>query len=53
MQLNLKYAISILEKTPPISLMNKKILDSLKNSFGNFVINYPPIDLKWYIFRKQ
>ena len=52
-QLNLKHAISILEKSPPISLINRKILDSLKNSFGNIVINYPPIDLKWYIFRKQ
>lgn len=52
-QINLKHALSLLEKDSPANSVKRKLIDSLKNSFGKFVINYPPTDLKWYVFRKK
>lgn len=52
-QLNLKHALSLLEKDAAATSVKKNLIDSLKNSFGEYVINYPPTDLKWYVFKKK
>jgi SAM-dependent methyltransferase len=51
-QINLKHALSVLKYYIPNFLFNNRLMYFLANSFGKWVINYPPIDLKWYIFRK-
>jgi SAM-dependent methyltransferase len=51
-RINLKHAISLLEKNTPNIFFKKKILGFLSQSIGKLVINYPPVDLKWYLFRK-
>lgn len=50
-QINLKHAFSLLRQNHP-RIFNRKFVHLLTKSFGNMVINYPPLDLKWYMFRK-
>lgn len=52
-RINLKHALSILEKNSPDIFFKKKLINFLSQSLGKLVINYPPIDLKWYVFRKH
>jgi SAM-dependent methyltransferase len=51
-QINLKHALSLLEKNSTNLLFRDKIFRFLTNSLGNLTLIYPPVDLKWYIFRK-
>lgn len=51
-KINLKHAISLLKENVPGFIFNNKIVDFLNNKFGKFNISYPPVDLKWYIFKK-
>lgn len=51
-RINLKHAFSLLEKNTPNIIYKKNIFNFLVKSTGKIVINYPPVDLKWYIFRK-
>lgn len=51
-RINLKHALSLLEKNSPDMFFKKRIMDFLSQTFGKLVINYPPVDLKWYLFRK-
>jgi 2-polyprenyl-3-methyl-5-hydroxy-6-metoxy-1,4-benzoquinol methylase len=52
-RINLQHALSLLDKNSPNIIYKKKIFGMLGNSLGRLVINYPPVDLKWYLFRKQ
>lgn len=51
-QISLKHALSILKHNISNLLINNRLTEYLAHSFGRSVINYPPIDLKWYIFKK-
>jgi len=51
-QINLNHALSILKHNVSNLLFNNRLMDYIAKSFGKSVINYPPVDLKWYIFKK-
>jgi SAM-dependent methyltransferase len=51
-RINLKHAFSLFENKSPDFYFKKKIIYLLSQAFGKVVINYPPVDLKWYIFKK-
>lgn len=51
-QINLKHALSLLGHKVPDFYFKKKIIGFLSQSTGKIAIYYPPIDLKWYLFRK-
>lgn len=51
-RISFKHVLSILKHNTPNFLFKNKLIDYLNRLFGRFVINYPPIDLKWYIFQK-
>ncbi len=52
-RINLKHALSLLEKDSPKAIYKMKLFNFLIKIAGKIVINYPPFDLKWYIFRKM
>jgi len=52
-RINLKHALSLIEMNFPDSTFKKKILGFLNQTVGKAVLIYPPIDLKWYVFRKK
>lgn len=51
-RINLNHALSLLEKNTPDLFFKKSLIAFLSKVSGKLVINYPPVDLKWYLFRK-
>ncbi len=51
-RINLNHALSLLEKNTPNLFFKKSLIAFLSKVLGKLVINYPPADLKWYLFRK-
>lgn len=51
-KINIRHALSLIEEKIFNFIFKKKIFNSLTHILGNFDLNYPPLDLKWYIFRK-
>lgn len=51
-RINLNHALSLLEKNSPNIFFKKSLIAFLSKIVGKLVINYPPVDLKWYLFRK-
>jgi SAM-dependent methyltransferase len=48
----LKHAFSLIEKDRPKNNLIKYLFNYLISTMGNMVIYYPPVDVKWYLFRK-
>ncbi len=51
-KINIKHAISLIDEKTPNFIFKKKLISSLTRLIGKFNLIYPPLDLKWYIFRK-
>ena len=51
-QIKGKHAFAILDANSPKFIFKKRILNFLNRTVGKFTLNYPPLDLKWYIFKK-
>lgn len=51
-QIKFNHVLSALKYNLPNRLFNNKLTEYLANSFDRYVISYPPIDVKWYIFQK-
>ena len=51
-RINVRHALSLLDESLPDIFIKKHILKVLKWCFGKYTIYYPPLDLKWYMFRQ-
>lgn len=47
------HALEIVDKNTPRFLLKKRLFKFLKFTIGNVTLPYPPLDLKWYIFKKR
>jgi len=52
-KINIKHALSLIEEKTLNFFFKKRLFNFMNQSFGRFNINYPPFDLKWYLFRKN
>ena len=52
-RINVKHALSLMEDKTPDFILKKKIINLLNNSVGKLTLKYPPVDLKWYLFKKN
>jgi SAM-dependent methyltransferase len=52
-RINIKHALSLIEEKTPDFKFKKRLINLLDKKVGKFIIIYPPVDLKWYIFRKK
>lgn len=52
-RINIKHALSLLNEKLPNFFFKKKIINLLSNSVGKLKIIYPPVDVKWYLFKKN
>jgi len=52
-QINLKHALSLVHSKTPKFSGKQKVFDFLSEKFGKHKVYYPPLDLKWYLFRKE
>lgn len=50
-KINIEHAISLIEEKSFNFLFKKRIFTFLNKLFGKYNVNYPPLDLKWYLFQ--
>lgn len=51
-RINVKHAISLFNSKTPNFIFKKQIFNGLTKVFGGLPVIYPPVDVKWYLFRK-
>jgi len=51
-KINLKHALSLLEDKLPKFIFKRNFISLLNNSVGKLTLIYPPVDVKWYLFKK-
>ena len=51
-RINMRHALSLVKEKTPDFKFKRRLIKSLDKTIGNFTIVYPPLDLKWYIFKK-
>lgn len=47
------HALEIIDKNTPRFIFKKVVFNFLKFTIGKITLAYPPLDLKWYIFKKR
>jgi 2-polyprenyl-3-methyl-5-hydroxy-6-metoxy-1,4-benzoquinol methylase len=51
-KINLKHALSLMEEKLPKFIFKLKLMKWMSNSLGKRTLIYPPVDIKWYLFKK-
>jgi len=51
-KINLKHGLSIIADNSSKSPLKKKLFNFLSRTLGKLVLPYPPVDVKWYLFKK-
>jgi Zn ribbon nucleic-acid-binding protein len=52
-KINIEHAFSLIEEKTFNFFLKKRLFNFLSKSFGKYNTNYPPLDLKWYLFKKR
>ena len=52
-RINVMHALSLFDEKTGNSRFKKRVINSVGKRIGKFTLFYPPVDLKWYIFRKR
>ena len=51
-KISIKHGLSLFNETVPKFILKKDIIEFLMSAIGKYKINYPPLDLKWYLFKR-
>ena len=51
-KINLKHGLAIIAENSSKSKLKKNFFNFLSRALGNAKIPYPPVDVKWYLFKK-
>ncbi|MEP7166124.1 MAG: class I SAM-dependent methyltransferase [Ferruginibacter sp.] len=51
--INLKHGLAIIAENSAKSKLKKRLFNFLSRTLGNVAVPYPPVDVKWYLFKKQ
>ena len=52
-RINVRHALSLIEDKTPNFIFKKQLIKLLNNSLGKLNLKYPPVDVKWYLFKKN
>ncbi len=52
-KINVRHALSLIEEKTFNFIFKKKFFKLLNYLFGKYNMNYPPLDLKWHLFRRM
>lgn len=52
-KISIKHAISLLKEKSPDFFLVRKFYSGLERLVGKLNINYPPLDVKWYLFKQE
>lgn len=50
-KISIKHCLSLFDEKTPRFILKKKILAFFSNIIGKYNITYPPLDVKWYLFK--
>ena len=50
--INLKHGLAIIAENSSKSVLKKRFFNFLSRTLGNIAVPYPPVDVKWYLFKK-
>jgi len=51
-RISIKHAVAVLEENSPNIFFKKEIFGFISRNFWKYTVLYPPLDMKWYLFRK-
>lgn len=51
-KINLKHGLAVIAENSSKSGLKKQIFNYLSRTLGNTAVPYPPVDVKWYLFKK-
>ncbi|CAN5804645.1 hypothetical protein BH11BAC4_BH11BAC4_04290 [soil metagenome] len=51
-KIKFKHGLAIIAENSSNSPLKKKFFNFLSRTFGNTAVPYPPVDVKWYLFKK-
>ncbi len=52
-RISINHALSLVNEKTPEFKFKKSLMKTLNKTFGNLTVIYPPLDLKWYLFKKE
>lgn len=52
-RIGVKHGLSLLDASTPGFFFKKRVFSFLSRKFGKYDVYYPPLDVKWYLFRKK
>lgn len=51
-KINLKHGLAIIAENSSSSSLKKRFFNFLSRTLGGIAVPYPPVDVKWYLFKK-
>ncbi len=51
-RININHGLSLLDESLPRFIFKKRVLNFFSRTVGKYNVRYPPVDLKWYLFKK-
>jgi SAM-dependent methyltransferase len=52
-KINLKHGLAIIAENSSRNKLKKKFFNFLSRTLGGIAVPYPPVDVKWYLFKKM
>lgn len=52
-KINIEHGFSLFDEITPEFFFKKKLINFSKQAIGKYNIIYPPLDIKWYLFKKM
>lgn len=52
-KININHGLSLFDESTPNFLFKKGIVKFFSRIIGKYNVNYPPLDVKWYLFQKS
>ena len=51
-KISIKHGLSLLDEVTPAFVFKNKLMKFFNSGIGKYNIIYPPVDIKWYLFKK-
>jgi SAM-dependent methyltransferase len=52
-KININHGLTLLDESFPSFFLKKQLLKFFSRTIGKYDVRYPPVDLKWYLFKKK
>ncbi len=52
-QISVRHALALFSEKSPKFIFKRPLINNFNRAFGGITLRYPPVDLKWYLFKKK